>query len=180
LRIGEDRISTQMSSKLIKILWITKLSEKYNFKTSRIELSNALIKRGHEITLILEKKIGEKNPRNKNVIYFPTESKPIFSSLIFGLLTLFYLPIIIQRKKPNILMFDETTVWLPYTIFLKIFRIPMILDIRTIPVENRRPFQFKTSLFLSKILMNGYTVITPELSEFLIEKFKIETINHRL
>jgi len=173
LNSGEERVSTQIPSKFMKIIWVTKLSKRYNFKTSRIELTNALKKRGHNINLIMEKKIGEKSPRNKNVIYFPSESKPVFSSLVFGLLLIFYLPFIILRQKPDILLIDETTVWLPYVLGLKIFGIPLVLDVRTLPVENRRPLQFKTSLKLSKYLMNGYTMITPELSEMLKEKFNL-------
>lgn len=174
MKNGEDRVSTQIPTKFMKIVWITKLSEKYNFKTSRIELSNALKRRGHEIKLIMEKRLGEKNQRDNNVIYFPSESTPTFSSVVFALLLIFYMPFLIIKKKPDIILVDETTVWLPFIIGLKLFKIPIILDVRTLPVENRRPLQFKTSLFLSRYLVNGYTMITPELSQMLREKFRLD------
>jgi glycosyltransferase involved in cell wall biosynthesis len=173
LKGSEDIISTQKTSKFMKIIWITKISEKYNFKTSRIELSKALIRRGHRVYLIMEKKIGEKKTQDKQRIYIPSDTKPSFSSLIFGLYMFFYLPLIILRKKPNILLIDETTVWLPYVIGLKIFKIPLILDVRTLPVDNRRPLRFSISLNFSKYFVNGYTMITPELSEILDNRFNL-------
>jgi len=156
----------------MRILWITKLSDNYHFKTSRIELSKALAKRGHLVNLIMEKKIGEKKSNN-NIIYIPSLSKPIFSSLIFSLFLIFYIPYITFKLKPDIIVIDETTVWLPYAIILKICKTPIVLDIRTLPVDNRRPLRFGISMQTSKFISNAYTMITPELYEILNQRFKL-------
>ena len=71
-------------------------------------------------------------------------------------------------------MIYETTVWLPFTLGLKLFRTPLILDVRTLPVENRRPIQFNISLHLSKYLNDGFTMITPELWTLLSKKYNLE------
>lgn len=171
----KDKTDTQATLRSFKIIWISKLSELYHFKTSRLELSNALIRRGHDVKLIMEKKIGEKKSNNKDIIYFPTICNPVLSGLLFGLILVFYFPFIIWREHPDLLMIDETTVWLPFALGLKIFRIPLILDVRTLPVEYRRPIQFSISLHLSKYFNDGFTMITPELRKLLSEKYNLES-----
>jgi glycosyltransferase involved in cell wall biosynthesis len=177
LKAGEEKTGNYKTKKSLKILWITKLLESYNFKTSRIELSNALKKRNHQIKLTMEKRIGERKKRKNDILFIPSFSKPLYSSFVFGLFLIFYLPLVILKWKPNVILIDENTVWLPYTIFLKVFKIPLILDIRTLPVDNRRPYQFNISMKLSKFISNGYTMITPELFELLNHRYKLGNVS---
>ena len=158
----------------MNIFWITKLTDEKPFRISRLELSKALRSRGHKVTLVMEKSIGEKKSTSEDIIYLPTICKSVLSGLIFGLLLSFYFPFIIRKKKVDVLMIDEASVWLPFALTLKLFDFPLILDIRTMPIENRRPIQFDIALHLSKYIINGFTIITPELEEILRKKYNLQ------
>ncbi len=43
----------------MKILWINKISDKDSWRTTKIEITKSLRKRGHNVVLIMAKKIGE-------------------------------------------------------------------------------------------------------------------------
>ena len=120
----------------MNIAWISKIEWNMPHKTSRLKLSEALIKRGHNVTLYMVKKLGE-NITNKNcIVGLPTIHFPILSGFFYGLTIFFYFPILLSRKKVDIIIIDGTKIWLPFTIPLKILNIPIILDIRTLPIDR--------------------------------------------
>ena len=160
----------------MNILWITKISDIQSWKTSRIELSKSLRKRGHNVKLVIVKDIGEKKPNNnQNIIYFPTISHKLLSGLIFGLIITFYFPLIFRKKKIDVIIIDGTSVWLPFIATLKLLRIPLILDIRTIPTRKKNEISFNINLFLSKYIIDGLTTITPELKETIIKDYNFNS-----
>ena len=158
----------------MNIVWISKISMDMPHKTSRLKLSESLIKRGHNVTLFVVKKFGEKNCDSKYIRCISTIDYPILSGFFYGLLIFFYFPILLKRIKIDIIIIDCTKVWLPFVIPLKILNKPIVLDIRTLPIEKEKPFFFKTSIFLSKYIVDGITTITPELYNELKNKYNLK------
>jgi len=159
----------------MKIYWITELGINTKHKASRFELAEALRNRGHIVTLVIRRKIGEKKIRNEKIIAFPTIPCRISSKFIFGMLLFFYLPFIIRKKKINMILIDGIDVWLPFLISLKLLRIPLILDIRSTTMKGSlNSLMLETNLFLSKYLVKGWTTITPELKNILVKNYKIK------
>ena len=120
-----------LARKQMHILWINKITDKEYWRTTQLELTKSLKKRGNQVTLVMAKNIGENKTKEDDIIYLPTVPNHLFSGLIFGLFLLFYLPLIIRKKKIDIIMIDVTSIWLPFTIPLKLlFNIPIITDVR--------------------------------------------------
>jgi len=159
----------------MNIAWISKIEADMPHKTSRLKMTEALVKRGNEVTLYMVKKIGGKKINLDNVICIPNIHFPILSGFFFGLLAFFYFPIHLSRKKIDFIIIDESKVWLPFLISLRILNIPLILDIRTLPVDRDTSFFFKMSIFLSQYLVDGITTITPELSTILAEVYGVKS-----
>jgi len=157
----------------MNIVWINKIASKEYWGTTQIGLSEGLRKRGHNVMLVMTKDIGENKP-TKDIIYLPTIPFPILSGLFFGLILFFYFPFIIRKKKPDIFIVDGTSVWLPFAFTLKLFNIPLVVDIRTLPTKKRRPLLFDICLHLSKYMPDGLTTITPELEKILRKEYGIQ------
>jgi len=164
----------------MRIYWITELAIHTKHKTSPLEVAKALRNRNHIVKLVIKRDIGEKKIKNEKMIAFPTIPYPIISKFIFGMILFFYMPFIIRKKKIDVILIDGVHIWLPFLIPLKLFRIPLILDIRSTTIRSttiRESLDFvlqKTSLFLSKYLVDGLTTITPELKKILINNYKIK------
>ena len=158
----------------MNIIWISKFSWDMPHKTSRIKMSDALIKRGHNVTLYLVRKFGEKNFYSDNLICIPTIHFPILSGIFYGLIIFFWFPIILSRKKIDVIIIDCTKVWLPFAIPLRILNIPLILDIRTLPIDKDKSFLFKVSIYLSRYIVEGITTITPELNAILRDVYNLK------
>lgn len=158
----------------MNILWITKFTDDTYHKTTEFEMSEELINRGHNVKIVMAKNIGENKSDNKKIIYIPTLNYPFLSGLIFGLFTIFYLPLFSWKQKIDIIIIDEATVWLPFTFTLRLWRFPLILDIRTLPIDRERAILFDIALFISKYFVDGLTTITPELEKILREKYNLK------
>jgi len=159
----------------MKICWITELTFNTRHKSSRFELSDALRNQGHEVILIIQRKISEKKIINNEIITLPIIFFPIISKFVYGLILFFYLPIFFRNKKIDVVIIDGIDVWLPFLISLKLLDIPLILDVRTTTIKRSlHSILLGTSLYLSKFLVNGLTTITPELKNILINKYKIK------
>jgi glycosyltransferase involved in cell wall biosynthesis len=160
----------------MNIYWITKINKKRFYSTSRFELAKALRERGHKVTLVIERNIGEKSIPNINEINIPTVPSRIVSRLLFGLIIFLYFPLKIQKEKIDVVMIDGANIWSPFTLSLKLLHIPLILDIRTLATDKEKSLEtlyYDTSLVLSKFFVNGLTTITPELREVLSKKYHI-------
>ena len=158
----------------MNILLVTNISNKDLFKTSRLELAKALRKRGHKVTTIMKKDIGERISAKKNLIYLPTIIQPILSGLLLGIILLFYTPIIARRKKIDIVIAVGASIWFPFALMLKPFNIPVVMDVRGFPIDRGKSISFDVFLHLSKNILVGYTTITPELKEILNKNYGIE------
>jgi hypothetical protein len=161
----------------MNIYWITKINEKRFYSTSRVELAKALRERGHTVTLVIERNIGEKQSYDNNLIRLPTLPYRIISRLLFGLNILFYFPFIIRKEKIDIILIDGANIWSPFALSLKLLNIPLILDIRTISTDKEKSLEtlyYDISIIFSKYITKGLTTITPELRDILIKKYDIE------
>lgn len=164
----------------MNIYWITKINKTRFYSTSRYELAKALRERGHHVTLITERKIGEQPHIDDNEIRVPSVPSRIISRFFFGLLILFYAPFIIRKQKIDVVLLDGANIWSPFALSIKFFRIPIILDIRTISTDKEQSLEtlyYDTSLVLSKFIVNGLTTITPELRDVLVKKYHINKKN---
>jgi len=160
----------------MNILWINKIMDTESWRTSKIELTKSLRKRGHKVELVMAKNIGEKKSKNDdNVTYIPTvPPKNFLTGLIFGLIIAFYYPFIIKKKTTDLIIIDGISIWLPFTIPLKILGIPIVFDIRSLPIKEKSLISFDIPLYLSKYTMNGLMTITPELEDILVKKYRIK------
>ena len=158
----------------MNIFWLTQRTDETPHKTSRLELSEALRRRGHEVTLVMARNFREKKDPNKGILYFPTFHCSVLSVLFFGLLISFYFPFKIRKKKKDIIMVDMISLWLPFVLTSKLFHVPLILDIRTLPIDKERSLLFDIALYISKYTINEFTTITPELKEILKQKYKLQ------
>lgn len=161
----------------MKILWISNITDETVVKTSRIELANALRKIGHELVLIYAKDIGEKKVINEKSLYLPKSNSTPFSGFIYGLTLFFYLPLLVRKKNFDVIIIDAAKVWFPFILTLILLHIPMISDIRSLPVDKEKSFMFDISLNLSKFFVDGFMTITPELKEVIKYKYKLYNKN---
>jgi len=160
----------------MNIYWITKINNKKFYKTSRTEVSKALRERGHNVTLVIERNIGEKPISDENFIHIPTIPCRIISRFLFGLILFLCFPFMIRRKNIDVILIDGANVWMPFVLPLKFLNIPIILDIRTLSTDKEKSMEtvfYDTSLFLSKYIAKGLTTITPELKDILSKKYHI-------
>jgi glycosyltransferase involved in cell wall biosynthesis len=161
----------------MNIAWISAIEWNMPHKTSRLKLSEALIRRGHNVTLYMVKKFGEKSTDTAYCVTIPTIHFPILSTFFYGLIIFFYFPILLRRKNFDVIIVDGTKIWLPFIIPLKILNIPIILDIRTLMVDSDYQILFKISMYLSRYVVDGFTTITPELENVLRDQYNIKNMN---
>lgn len=163
----------------MNIYWITKVNGHMLHKTSRLECSESLRKRGHNVILVSgteDKKVLKKNDHD-GFLFLPIMKSNILSRISFNLSLLINLPRIVKKEKPDVLLIDAGNVYLPFLIPLRIKDCTLILDIRTLPLGDKKSVHsllFDLSLILSKYVTHGLTTITPELSDILIKKYKLK------
>ncbi|HEC81218.1 MAG TPA: glycosyltransferase WbuB [Thermoplasmatales archaeon] len=158
----------------MNILWINKITDREYWRTTQLELSKSLRKRGNKVTLIMARNFGEKKTMEKDdIIYLPTLSHFLLSGLFFGLALVFYLFLVIHKEKIDVIIIDGTSVWLPFVLPLKLFNIPLVLDVRDLPVEKNSSLFFSISLHIGRYFVDELTTITPELEEILRKRYHL-------
>jgi len=158
----------------MNIVWINKITDTDYWRTTQLGLTRALRRKGHNVMLVMAKNIGENKSADENIIYLPTISAPLLSGLFFGLIIFHYFPFFIWKKKPDVIIIDGTSVWLPFVLTSKLFNIPLIMDIRTLPINKGRALSFDLCLHLSKYMTEGLTTITPELEKILRTRYDLQ------
>ena len=158
----------------MKIFWLTKLTDKDQFRRTQLEMSEALRKRGHIVSLILARHFSDEKQTQKNIIYLPIINCRIISGLIYGIIVFFYLPLLIKKKKINIVIVSGDTIWSPFFISFKLYHIPIILDIRSLAIDRDKSLLTDISFYFSKYLFDGYTTISCELKEILKKKYNLQ------
>ncbi len=158
----------------MNIIWLTKLTDKDQFRRTQMELSEALRRRGHVVSLILARYFSEKKQTQKNIIYLPTINCRFISGIIYGIIIFLYLPLQMKKKKVDIVIVSGDTVWSPFLLSFKFYRIPIIYDLRSLSVDTDNSLFSDISLFLSRYIFNGFTTISPELRDILKKNYRIQ------
>lgn len=157
----------------MNIIWFTKLTDKDSFRNTQVMLSEALRKQGNEVTLVLARHFTEKKEKQNGILYLPTLNMRILSGLVYGFIISLYLPSLLKNKKVDIIMVSGDTIWSPFLLFFKIYQIPVILDIRSLPIDTDTILLKDISFYLSRYLTDGLTTITPELADVLKKKYHL-------
>ena len=157
----------------MRIFWITKLSDKTPFKATQFAMSDELRKRGHDVSLVLIKEFTERKKSTKDVMYIPTISVPVLSGIIFGLLLLFYFSFHFIKEKADVVIVDGDQIFSPFVLTLRLMQVPVIWDIRSLPIDRERSTLHDISLYMTKYFVDGLTVITPELRSILRSNYKL-------
>jgi len=55
----------------MNILWISKITDREYWRTTQLELSKSLRKRGNKVILVMAKNFGENKPVEDDTIYLP-------------------------------------------------------------------------------------------------------------
>lgn len=137
-------------------------------------MSEALRKKGHDVTLILARDFSEKKVNKEGIVYLPTVDAKILSGLLFGFIVFFSLPKFFKNKKTDILVISGDTIWTPFLVLLKMFTIPIVLDLRSLPIDSDTIRLKNISLYISRYTTDGITTITPELADILKKKFHLQ------
>lgn len=157
----------------MNIIWFTKLTDKDSFRNTQVMLSEALRSQGNEVTLVLARHFTEKKEPQKGAIYLPTINVRFLSGLIFGFVLSLYLPALLKKKNVDIIMVSGDTIWSPFLLFFKFYKIPVILDLRSLPVDSDTVLLKEISLYLSRYVVDGLTTISPELADILKTKYRL-------
>ena len=130
-----------------------------------IQLVKAFNKLGHKAKLI---GIGKENNFGTEIILL----KSPFNKRRFYLIKLFFfLPIYCISKKVDVVIVDTPIIFGTFLLLLlkNIFSIKIILDVRSIPVEDKLPIEYKFSCSIANKYFNGATFITKGTKDY-IEK----------
>ena len=130
-----------------------------------IQLVKAFNNLGHKAELV---GIGKKNNFGKEIILLKS---PFNRRRFFLIKFLFFLPIYCISKKINVVIVDTPIILgtLLLVLLKKILSIKIILDVRSIPVEDKLPIEYKLSCNLAQRFFNGATFITTGTEDY-IEK----------
>jgi glycosyltransferase involved in cell wall biosynthesis len=164
------------------LVWISFLIlDIHLHKTSRIEILRHLAKRGYDVYLIAVRSKERYNSKNAKIKVTPIPLRyiPVISWILFGFLTLFFVPFYLVKKKPNLIITEPSTpifgfIWKP--ILSKLLGFKVILDIRSTPVTSsyRQKMQFNISVFAAKAMFDGMTTITKGMKKEVSRKFNID------
>jgi hypothetical protein len=111
----------------MNIIWLTKLTDKDSFRNTQVMMSDALRKQGNEVTLILARNFTEKKENTNDIFYLPTLDIKILSGIVYGMIIFLYGPYLVRKKNADIIIVGGDTIWSPFLLLIKIFKIPWIL-----------------------------------------------------
>jgi glycosyltransferase involved in cell wall biosynthesis len=157
----------------MNIIWFTKITDKDTFGNTQLMISDALRKQGNIVTLILARHFTEKKEDQEGTLYLPTIDIRFLSGLIYGFVLSLSLPSLLKQRKADIIIVSGDTIWSPFLLFFKLFRIPVIVDLRSLPVDTETVFLKDISLYLSRYVTDGLTTISPELVNILKTKYHL-------
>jgi glycosyltransferase involved in cell wall biosynthesis len=169
-----------------QLLWISCLYlDTFFHKTSRIEVLEALARRGYKVTLFVARSRKDYVFKNSLIktVQVPLRHVPALSSILFTGIVLLFLPYYILSKKPTHIVTDPNITILGFlgaSILCKLARIKIVLDLRSTPVEvsgiasRFLAFFFGVSVLLARRVFDGMTVITTLMKNEVCDKFRID------
>ncbi len=156
----------------MKVLYIRNgILGKDHYIISEIEIVKALREKGIDARLIVK---GDKKPGESFVIPI---SVPFNKNRYFVFKLFFYLPAYVLRENINVIVLDEKSVIPSLLIILlqKLLKLKIILDVRTVPVEQTTlSLQQKTAYKIARLYLNGATYITKTTKEMCENKYGLQ------
>ena len=147
----------------MKVLYVRNgILGKDHYIVSEIEITRALREKGIDARLIVKK---EKKPEESFIIPL---NVPFNKNRYFVLKLLFYLPFYVIKNGIDYLVMDEKSVIpsLLLIILKSLLRLKIILDVRTVPVEQEKlSFQQRAAYKISRAFLDGATFITASTKE---------------
>ena len=134
-----------------------------HYTSCEFQLIKSFTKMGHNVKMI---GIDDENKHLNDLILL----KAPFNKRRFYLIKLtFYLPAYCIKHKIDIVIVDNRSVLATFGLLLikKIFRIKIFEDVRSIPVEQSMPRDYKLSSIISNYFYNGITFITAGTQSYL-------------
>jgi glycosyltransferase involved in cell wall biosynthesis len=125
-----------------------------------------------------KKEYDPKSP-HLHIISVPLRYLPVISPVLYGLALLFFLPFYLVKIRPDFVVTDPSTalfaIWKP--VWSKILGFKMILDLRSTPVDPRirDNIYFDISVWITKMMFDGMTIVTPMMRDEICQKFGINT-----
>jgi len=146
--------------------------KKDNYTADYLQLTNSLKKIGHKVTLIGVNS-ENKNKFEKDLILL----KMPFNKRTFLVMELtFFLPVYCIMKNIDVVIVSNRII--PATLFLtlikKLFSIKIIFDVRSIPVEENIPWDYKRACKDAQKWYDGATFITTGTKDFIEQSFNIK------
>ena len=155
-------------------------------KRATLDIVQQFAKMGYQSNLISAKTKSniESNQSNQNITLIPLRHLPFIIPLFFGIIMAFFLPIYILVKKPQYIITEPNVhviFSLPCLIVARLTRVKMVLDIRTVPVENFRfrgvmeRMWFSVSIQIAKKFYDGMTILTSLMRQEVCVQYGIDS-----
>lgn len=150
---------------------------------SRIEILKQLANHNEITFLSLRSKKSSQSPKEHlTFIQVPLRDSKVISTIVFSIYLFFYLPVILQLTKPDVLVV-ESEIFLPSTLtsmpIVQLRKIKTVLDIRSPPVETSglqgtlQITSYNISVNFARKLFNGVSALTPMMLDDVCKRFRI-------
>jgi glycosyltransferase involved in cell wall biosynthesis len=169
----------------LRILWvsqvlITSKPEGLIGSATYVEMPEHVAQKGHKVTMVLGAPPREirRPPRTgayADFVYLPMINRHFLTTISFQLALVLLLPWLIRRSAPNAIIIDHFSVlaMLPWALLKKsgLFRCPIILDLRTLPVDvtgwrgRITSLRYDASVRFANNWMDGMTMITSRMKK---------------
>jgi glycosyltransferase involved in cell wall biosynthesis len=146
--------------------------KKDNYTADYFQLSDSLRKLGHKVTLMGVNYLN-KNKFEKDLILF----KMPFNKRTFLVIELtFLLPIYCIIKNINVVIVSNRIIPATFLLLIlkKLFSIKIIFDVRSIPVEEKMPWDYKQACRVAQKWYDGATFITNGTKDFIEQSFNLK------
>src|ERR1035437_4992451 len=146
--------------------------KKDNYTADYFQLSDSLRKLGHKVTLMGVNYLN-KNKFEKDLLLF----KMPFNKRTFLVMELtFLLPIYCIIKNINVVIVSNRMIPATFLLLLikKLFSIKIIYDVRSIPVEEKLPWDYKQASKDAQKWFDGATFITTGTKDFIEQSFNLK------
>lgn len=182
MKLAQKKPAAGIRKTLIVWIHFRRIERDVDFATIT-EVSRELLKSGYDVQLILPFTDVKVNFGGNSVLYIKTVSGRVMFSLVFMLKLFFHILPFIFSRSSTIILID----YMPFIAFVPLMLLVhtgitttrFILDIRTIPVEvhdmtdRLKEFYFKMVVLHARHLVQGITVISPFMRQFIGFKYKI-------
>jgi glycosyltransferase involved in cell wall biosynthesis len=143
-----------------------------NYTADYIQLSHSLQKLGHQVTLIGVNN-DKKNEFGNDIILL----KMPFNKRTFLVLELtFLLPLYCIMKRIDVVIVSNRIIPATFLLLLikKLFSIKIIYDVRSIPVEEKIPWDYKEACKVARRWFDGSTFITQGTKDYIEKSFNLK------